>query len=109
MIRWIPGLLFSIAGGLIALLAEHRLFPPPTVIQLDVAALVTEHIRRPELMKLSEAERSMDAAKFATRLEQETAKLSREYRAIILAAPAVVAGAPDLTAVLRQRIEDESP
>lgn len=109
MSRWLAGVLFGIAGGLIALLAERMLFPPPTAIQVDVAALVAEHIRRPELMKLSESERSMDAARFAARLEQETASLAGEYRAIILASPAVITGAPDLTAVLRKRLEDKAP
>lgn len=108
MSRWLAGLLFGIAGGLIALLAERMLFPPLTTIQVDVATLVTEHMRRPELMKLSESERSVDAARFAARLEQETARLAGEYKAIILAAPAVITGVPDLTAVLRKRLEDKA-
>lgn len=109
MSRWLAGALFGIAGGLIALLAERMLFSPPTIIQVDVAALVTEHMRRPELMKLSESERSVDAARFAARLEQESARLAGEYKAIILAAPAVVTGAPDLTVELRKRLEDKAP
>ena len=109
MSRWLAGVLFGIAGGLIALLATRMLFPPPSVIQVDVTALVTEHIRHPELMKLSESERSVDAARFAARLEQETARVAREYKAVILAAPAVVTGAPDLTVELRKRLEDKAP
>ncbi|MBK9132432.1 MAG: TrbI F-type domain-containing protein [Gammaproteobacteria bacterium] len=109
MSRWLAGVLFGIAGGLIALLAERMLYPPPATIQVDVAALVSEHMRRPELMKLSESERSVDAARFAARLEQETARLAHEYEAVILASPAVITGAPDLTAVLRKRLEDKAP
>lgn len=109
MSRWLAGVLFGIAGGMIALLAERMLYHPPSIIQVDVAALVTEHMRRPELIKLSDADRSMDAARFAARLEQETAHLAGEYKAIILAAPAVVTGAPDLTAVLRKRLVDKAP
>ncbi len=109
MPRWTYSLLFGLAGGLVALLVERIVFPPLTVAHVDLAGLVNEHIRRPELMNLPEAERSMDAARFAARLEKETAKLAREYRVVILAAPAVVSGAPDLTAVLRKRIEEHAP
>ena len=76
---------------------------------MDLAGLVNDHVRRPELMKLSEAERSMDAARFAARLEEETTKLAREYRVVILTTPAIVSGAPDLTSVLRKRIEEHTP
>lgn len=109
MPRWSYGLLFGLAGGLIALLVERIVFPPLTVAQVDLAGLVNEHVHRPELMKLPDAERSMDAARFAARLEQETANLARDYRVVILAAPALVSGAPDLTPVLRQRIEAPTP
>ena len=47
MSRWRAGVLFGIAGGLIALLAERMLFPPPTAIQVDVAALVQRHAADP--------------------------------------------------------------
>ncbi len=105
MPRWSVGLLLGLVGGLIALLVERIVFPPLTVAQVDLAGLVNEHVRHPDLMKLPDAEHSMDAARFAARLEQETANLARDYRVVILAAPAVVSGAPDLTPVLRQRIE----
>jgi len=109
MPRWTYGLLFGLAGGLVALLVERIVFPPLTVAHVDLAGLVNEHVRHPELMKLPEAERSMDAVRFAARLEKETAKLAREYRVVILAAPAIVSGAPDLTAILRKRIEKYAP
>lgn len=109
MHRWLAGLLFGLAGGMIAILVERVVFPPLTVAQVDLTSLVNEHVRHPDLMKRSEAERSMHAASFAARLEDETVKLAREYRVVILAAPAVVAGAPDLTAVLRTRIEARRP
>ncbi len=109
MNRWPYGLLLGIAGGLLSVLAERIVFPPLTVAQVDLAALVTEHVRHPDLMKLTDAERSIEAARFATLLEQETARLSRDYHAVILASPAVVSGAPDLTAVLRRRIEAPTP
>lgn len=109
MPRWSYGLLFGLAGGLVALLVERIVFPPLTVAHVDLVGLVNEHVSRPELIKLPEAERSRDAARFAARLEKETANLAREYRVVILASPAIVSGAPDLTAVLRKRIEEYPP
>lgn len=109
MNRWPYGLLLGIAGGLLAVLAERIVFPPLTVAQVDLAALATEHVRHPDLMKLSDAERSLEAARFAARLERETARLSRDYHAVILASPAVVSGAPDLTEALRGRIAGDVP
>lgn len=109
MNRWLYGLPFGLAGGLIALLVERIAFPPLTIAQIDLTSLVNEHVHRPDLMTLPEAERSMDAVRFAARLEKETLELAREYRVVILAAPAVVIGAPDLTPVLRKRIEDREP
>ena len=108
MNRWLYGLLFGLAGGLIALLVDRIVFPPLTIAQIDLTGLVNEHVHRPDLMKLPEAERSMDAVRFAARLEKETLELAREYRVVILAAPAVVSGPPDLTPVLRKRIEDRA-
>lgn len=109
MPRWTYGLLFGLAGGLIALLVDRIVVPPVTVAQVDLGRLVNEHVQRPDLIKLPDAERSRDAARFAARLEQETANLERDYRVVILAAPAVVSGAPDLTAVLRKRIAEPAP
>lgn len=109
MPRWTYGMLFGLAGGLIALLVERIVFPPVTVAQVDLSGLVNEHVQRPELMNLPDAERSRDAARFAARLEQETANLARDYRVVTLAAPAVISGAPDLTAILRKRITEPTP
>ncbi|MEX0914725.1 MAG: TrbI F-type domain-containing protein [Wenzhouxiangellaceae bacterium] len=109
MNRWLYGLLVGLAGGLTALLVERIVFPPLTIAQIDLTGLVNEHVHRPDLMTLPEAERSMDAVRLAARLEQATLELAREYRVVILAAPAVVSGAPDLTPVLRKRIAEPAP
>jgi len=109
MHRWLCGLLIALAGGFIALLLERIAFPHLTVAQIDLTHLVNAHVRRPDLMQLTEVERSKDAARYAARLEQETTAIAREYHVTILAAPAVIAGAPDMTAILRQRIGEQVP
>ena len=105
----VQSLLFGLAGGLIVCLVERMVFPRLAVAQVDLTGLVATHIRQRDLEKLPEAKRVDEAARFAVRLEQETARLAREYRAVLLAAPAVVAGAPDLTAVLRKRSAEPAP
>lgn len=107
--RWLFGLVLGIIGGLLAVLAEHVIFPPRTVAQVDLVSLVSEHVRGLDLTFLTEAERSLEAARFAARLEQETARLSHDFHAVILTPPAVISGAPDLTEILRSRIAEKIP
>lgn len=107
--RWLFGLALGIIGGLLAVLAERVVFPPRTVAQVDLVALISEHVRGLDLTFLTEAERSLEAARFAARLEEETARLSQDYHAVIIAPPAVITGAPDLTEILRGRIAEKVP
>lgn len=109
MPRWLSGVLAGLVGGLAALLVQRLIFPPPALAQVDLAALVTAHIRDAGRTDLPQDQRAREAARFATRLHSETARLANEYHTILLAAPAVVAGVPDLTPVLRRRIEEDHP
>ncbi len=101
------GIVCGIAGGIVALAAERLLAPPPALAQVDLAGLVAEHLRRPGLVELSDKERAEQAGRFAARLEREVGWLSDEYGAVILSAPAVLSGAPDLTPVLRRRLQED--
>jgi len=109
MNRWYTLVLVGLAGGLIALLAERLLLPPPVSVKVDLNSLVMEHLRRPDLLKQSDADRALDATRFANRLDQEIVRLASDYNAIVFASPAVVTGAPDLTAELRKRLEEAAP
>ena len=68
-----------------------------TVAQVDFVSLVSELVRGLDLTFLTETERLLEAARFVARPEQETARLSHDYHAVILGPPAVISGAPDLT------------
>ncbi len=92
------------AGGLIALLVDRLVFPVPELARVDLTALITDQITHPGLAHLSDEERSHQAARFAARIEGEVNNLAQDYNTILLAAPAVVAGVPDLTPVLRARL-----
>ena len=92
-------------GGIGVVLAERLLAPSPTVATVDLSALVTHRVTRPDVVGLPDAARAEDAAQFASRLEREVGQLAREHGALLLSAPAVLAGAPDLTDVLRTRLE----
>ena len=100
------GIACGIAGGIMALAAERLLAPPPALAKVDLAGIVSAHLKRPDLAELSDQERAEQAGRFAARLEQAVAALADEYDAVILSAPAVIAGAPDLTPVLRRRLQE---
>ena len=92
-------------GGVGVVVAERLLTPPPTVAAVDLSALVAERVTRPDVVDLPEAARVEDASRFAKQLELELAGMARDHGALLIAAPAVLAGAPDLTDVLRARLE----
>jgi hypothetical protein len=103
-LRYLAALALGFVGGVGVVVAERFLSPPPTVAALDVSALVAERVTRPDVLDLPEAARLDDAARFATQLEREVRQMAREHGALLIAAPAVLAGAPDLTDVLRARL-----
>lgn len=92
----------GIAGGLVALLAQRVLEPPMAFAAVDLTALVTEHMK-------AQASIGTDigaaASQFAVHLDKETKRLAEEYGVTLLAAPAVIAGIPDMTPLLRARLQ----
>lgn len=95
----------GIAGALGALLAQRVLDPPLAFAAVDLAALVTEHMQA-DAASGTGADVPATAGRFAVRLDVETRRLADEYGVTLLAAPAVIAGMPDLTPVLRARLQD---
>ena len=93
----------GVIGALVTLLAQRVLDPPPAFAFVDLTTLVSEHMKA---QAGSAADLPTAAHRFAVRLETETRRLSEDYGVTLLAAPAVIAGAPDLTPVLRARLQD---
>lgn len=109
--RWLPkpaatGLAFGLVGGLLALLAVRVVYPPPTFIALDLAALVGEQVNSLATRQdITDAAKAQLSTAFAWQLEAQAKAMAADYHAIVLVAPAVVTGAPDLTGELRQRVQ----
>lgn len=104
-VRYLAALALGLVGGLGVVVAERLLTPPTTIAAVDLSALVAERVTRPNVVDLPEAARLEDAARFAKLLEREVAEMARDHGALLIAAPALLAGAPDLTDVLRARLE----
>ncbi|GAB4362296.1 MAG: hypothetical protein Kow006_33510 [Gammaproteobacteria bacterium] len=107
--RW-PGALAGLAGGLVggaAVVLLVRLVTPPVALAtVDLAAIVADQVKAlAEDTRTGQGEPAAAAGRFAERLAREARALSEDYGVIVLAAPAVVAGAPDLSPVLRRRLE----
>jgi hypothetical protein len=95
----------GVAGAFVALLAQRVLDPPLAFASVDLAALVSEHLQADATSGTS-VDVPATAGRFAVRLEVETRRLADEYGVTLLAAPAVIAGMPDLTPMLRARLQD---
>lgn len=99
------GLAFGLVGGLLALLVARLAFPPPTFIALDLAGVVKEQAQSLVAHQdMDDAGKAQASATFAKQLDVQSRAMAADYHAIVLAAPAVVGGVPDLTPELRQRV-----
>lgn len=109
--RYVAALSLGFVGGVGVVVAERFLAPPAIVAAIDLQSLVADRITRADVVGLPDAARLEDAEQFAARLEQEVGRLARDHGALLIAAPAVLAGAPDLTDVLRAQLElhEKSP
>lgn len=102
----LPGLGLGLAGGLLALLAARLWSPPPTFITLDLATVVGEQVQGLVVRTdMDDAGRARASALFAQQLDMQSKAMAAQYHAIVLTAPAVVWGVPDLTGELRQRVQ----
>jgi len=95
----------GIAGGLVALLAQRLLEPPMAFAAVDLTALVTEHMKAQASTGGAATDIGAAAGRFAVQLDKETKRLADEYGVTLLAAPAVIAGIPDMTPLLRARLQ----
>lgn len=99
------GIVCGVASALVALLAQRVLDPPMAFASVDLAALVSEHLQA-DAASGTDTDVPATAGRFAVRLDAETRRLADDYGVTLLAAPAVIAGMPDLTSVLRARLQD---
>lgn len=99
------GLIAGVIGGLTALAAERWVSPVPVIARVDVAALIAERLG----VDKPTSDAPERAAALGRALDRELTQLAKDYRAVLIEASALPAGAPDLTAVLRARLTDALP
>ncbi len=106
----LPALLLGVMGGLSVLLVQQLVFPRQTIAVVDLQKVIMEQLEAAAKPgeSLSEKEIERRAESFARRLDRAVDEIAREYNALLLVSPAVVKGAPDLTARLRERIRKPS-
>ncbi len=105
MSEWSIALCAGILGGLLAVAAERWIEPPPRLATVDLQQILAEHIESVGLHNLGKDAAARDAVAYGAALQASLDELEREQHALLLPAPAVLRGAPDLTDALRQRID----
>jgi type-F conjugative transfer system protein TrbI len=105
MSTWLLSLCAGVVGGLLGLTAERLIAPPPLLATVDLQQILAEHIESVGRRGLDKDAAAKDAAAYGAALQASLDELEREQHALLLPAPAVLRGAPDLTDALRERID----
>lgn len=105
MNEWTIALCAGMLGGLVTLAVDRWVEPPPRLATVDLQQILAEHIESVGLRHLDQDAAAKEAAAYGGALQASLDELEREQRALLLPAPAVLRGAPDLTDALRARID----
>jgi type-F conjugative transfer system protein TrbI len=105
MSEWTVALCAGLLGGLLAVAADRAIEPAPRLATVDLQQLLAEHIESVGRRGLDRDAAVKEAAAYAAALQTSLDELGREQHAVLLPAPAVLRGAPDLTDALRERID----
>ena len=102
------GLISGVVAALSTLLVQSLLTPAPLkVATVDVTGLVTSEISRLQEAGMDSAKAEAYAHVWGPLLDKSVQEIADEYGVVLLVSPSVVAGAPDLTAVLKERLDRE--
>lgn len=102
------GLFSGVIAALSTLLVQSLLAPTPLKIAtVDVTGLVTSEISRLQEAGMDSAKAEAYAHVWGPLLDRSVRDIAHEYGVVLLVSPSVVAGAPDLTAVLKERLDRE--
>ena len=102
--------LVGLAGGAVAALTvlagQSLLAPPPLrVATVDIQSLVLGEIEQLRQRGLDPAKAEAYAQLWGPLLDKSVQAIADDYGVVLLASPAVAAGAPDLTDVLKERLD----
>lgn len=105
-------LLVGLVSGIMATLATLTIqaFAAPPALKLatvDVAALVAAEVARLKDARMEPVKAEAYAALWGPLLDQALRDVAEEEALVLLVTPSVVAGAPDLTGVLRERLQHD--
>lgn len=104
----IVGMVSGLVAGLATLTVQSALTPPPLkVATVDVSGIVVGEIERMQQGGMDAAKAEAYAHVWGPLLDKSVQDLADEYGVVLLASPAVAAGAPDLTEVLKERLDHE--
>ena len=102
------GLISGVIAALSTLLVQSLVAPAPLkVASVDVTGLVTSEISRLQATGMDSAKAEAYAHVWGPLLDRSVQDIADEYGVVLLVSPSVVAGAPDLTAVLKERLDRE--
>ena len=105
MSDWLTSLCAGVVGGLLVLSADRLIEPPPRMATVDLQQILAEHIETVGLRQLDKDTAAKEAAAYGAAVQASLDELERAQHTLLLPAPAVLRGAPDLTDALRQLID----
>lgn len=92
-------------GGLAIVLAARWSAPAPAFAAVDLQSILSQRLATVSSQGLDATAAQRDAARFALALEHSLDELTVEHGAVLLSAPAVVRGVPDVTEALQRRLD----
>ena len=100
------GLASGAVAALTVLAGQSLLAPPPVrVATVDIQSLVLGEIERLQQRGMDPARAEAYAQLWGPLLDKSVQAIADDYGVVLLASPAVAAGAPDLTDVLKERLD----
>jgi len=100
------GIVSGAIAALTVLAGQSLLAPPPLrVATVDINSLVLGEIERLQQSGMDPARAEAYAQLWGPLLDKSVRGIADEYGVVLLASPAVAAGAPDLTDVLKERLD----
>ncbi|NNF40792.1 MAG: TrbI F-type domain-containing protein [Woeseiaceae bacterium] len=102
----VVGLVSGVVAALSTLVVLSLLTPPPLrVATVDVSGLVLGEIERLQQNGMDASKAEAYAHLWGPLLDKSVQAIANDYGVVLLASPAVAAGAPDLTNELRERLD----
>lgn len=102
------GLVSGIVAALATLAVQSVAAPPaPKLATVDIAGLVAAEVARLKDAGMEPAKAEAYAALWGPLLHEALRDMAEEDALVLLVSPSVVAGAPDLTGVLRERLQHD--